>query len=306
MVFNAALFKKNVNEAPIILKIKKTGKGRTVFLESLSFLGVLATGAAGAVIVACAIKWIIENIQEEIPSLLFWMISYLPMFAVPVICLVWSKCIQKRTWIEIGFSSEGIWKNYGKGAIGGIALITVIILIGNLIGFFPNLQKAHSNLISILMMLAFWAVQGVAEEIVFRGYFLLSLIRKNGVLLSVVLCGVAFAAYHATNPGFSFSAGMSLFLFGILSSLLLIRCGNIWICSALHTFWNFTQNDLFGFHSEGVQMYPSVLTTDQNPNPLLGGGDYGLEGSALTAIILLISIVCLIRQMEREKRIQMG
>jgi hypothetical protein len=52
---------------------------------------------------------------------------------------------------------------------------------------------------------------------------------------------------------------------------------------------------LFGLPVSGITDFASIIETRAFGRPWLTGGDYGPEGAAITAIVLLIGIVVLVR-----------
>ena len=64
---------------------------------------------------------------------------------------------------------------------------------------------------------------------------------------------------------------------------------NLWFPIALHFSWNFFQGPIFGFEVSGIELN-SLIVQEITGSDLLTGGDFGLEGSALLSVLLLLSI----------------
>ena len=63
----------------------------------------------------------------------------------------------------------------------------------------------------------------------------------------------------------------------------------MWFPIALHFSWNFFQGPIFGFEVSGIELN-SLIVQEITGSDLLTGGDFGLEGSALLSVLLLLSI----------------
>ena len=71
-------------------------------------------------------------------------------------------------------------------------------------------------------------MQGFYEELVFRGFFMISIIRKNTIFVAVMVNSILFGLTHGFNNGFQVLALLNLILFGIFESIYLLKTGNIW------------------------------------------------------------------------------
>ena len=87
-------------------------------------------------------------------------------------------------------------------------------------------------------------LQGFYEELVFRGFFMISIIRKNTIFVAVMVNSILFGLTHGFNNGFQVLALLNLILFGIFESIYLLKTGNIWGISAIHSMWNFIQGNI--------------------------------------------------------------
>ena len=62
----------------------------------------------------------------------------------------------------------------------------------------------------------------------------------------------------------------------------------------LHFGWNVFQNIIFGFPNSGKITEVSFITFNLHKSELLNGGNFGLEGSLLSTIVLVLAIFVLI------------
>lgn len=274
----------------LVEEARKTGKGNRVWIELLKFLAVLISANLIMVFVGEIIKKVFfqEPVINEDISMLFQLYeSVLGIGLVILYCCV----IEKRTIMSMGFMKRHIFKQYIKGVCVGALLISVIVLMGILFNIFV-FDGSNSNLNKKIILL-FWVgfvLQGFYEELVFRGFLMISIIRKNTILVAVVANSLLFGLTHGLNNGFQVLALFNLILFGIFESIYLLKTGNIWGVSAIHSMWNFIQGDIYGFNVSGMAQSQSIFIFKISNCEIFSGGTFGLEGSLLTTIVLLSAI----------------
>lgn len=196
---------------------------------------------------------------------------------------------------HIGSGTGAKARCYAIGFVNGLLLLFGAVGIGLLTG---SLRLQPQRITDPLQWGAFllgFLLQGFGEEVLFRGYLLLSRANGRPVWVAVCISAAAFAVLHLQNPGISALAFCNLFLFGVLAALYAMRQDHIWGISAVHTAWNFAQGNLFGLSVSGNAIGPAplraVLAEDKS---LWNGGAFGLEGGLCTTIVLLTGVtVCL-------------
>lgn len=269
---------------------RKTRKGNRVWIELLKFLVVSISANLIMVFVGEIIKKVFFQealINEDISMLIQLYGSVLGIGLVILYCFG----IEKRTIMSMGFIKKHICKQYIKGLCVGVLLISAIVLIGALLNVFV-FDGRNANL-DIKIILLFWGgflLQGLYEEVVFRSFFMLSIIRKNTVLVAIMANSLLFGLTHGLNNGFQVLALLNLILFGIFESIYLLKTGNIWGVSAIHSMWNFIQGAIYGFNVSGIPQSQSLFSFEISNCEILSGGTFGLEGSLLTTIVLVSAI----------------
>lgn len=205
------------------------------------------------------------------------------------------KLLQKRKMVTMGFCKKGMIKEYLIGLVAGFACFSLAVLLGVITGAL-KIEGLNLNA-SIGMLVAFFLgfmIQGMAEEVICRGYFMVSYARKYPMYAAVIANALVFAALHLMNSGITVLSFINLTLFGVFASVYFIRRGNIWGIGAFHTIWNFVQGNFYGIRVSGMELDNSVLTTSLvEGKELLSGGAFGLEGSILVTIILTAGTILL-------------
>lgn len=81
-------------------------------------------------------------------------------------------------------------------------------------------------------------VAPIMEEILFRGLFLKSFLKRYSVKMSVIFSSLLFSFLHASPDGNYLSMLGITFLSGVFYAWLILKTGNIKIAMGCHVFWN--------------------------------------------------------------------
>lgn len=216
--------------------------------------------------------------------------------------LLFCKLIQKRKMTTVGFQKPGMWKEYLCGMAVGFGIFSVAVLICMVTGSLKIRGLSATFSVGIfLLFLVGYLVQGMAEEVLCRGYFLVSVSRRYPLAVGIAANALLFAALHLLNDGISVLAFINLVLFGVFASIYFIKRGNIWGVGALHSIWNLAQGNFYGIRVSGMQTSCSVLASEMVASrELINGGDFGLEGGlAVTIVLVLGSLILLMTRQQR-------
>lgn len=219
-----------------------------------------------------------------------------------LVVLLFCKLIQKRKVTTVGFQKPGMWKEYLSGLGIGFVIFTVAVLICVMTGSLKlqGLSPSFSVGVFVLFFLGY-LVQGMGEEVLCRGYFLVSVSRRYPLAVGIIANAVLFAALHLLNNGITVLAFINLVLFGVFASVYFIKRGNIWGVGALHSIWNLAQGNVYGIRVSGMQTSCSVLSSEMVAGrELINGGDFGLEGGlAVTFVLVAGTLILLVTRQQR-------
>ncbi len=218
------------------------------------------------------------------------------LFLAAVLLASWLmvRFLDMRSFASLGFAFDpGWWKEilYGLGA--GFFLIGFLFMIGLVIRSIDTSWTLHDSSIffrSFLVLLIYAAF----EETMFRGYPFQTLIEGIGKTSSVIILSAIFGVLHYFNPHSSMIGIVNTALAGAFLSVLYIKKRSLWLPICVHFSWNFCMGPVFGLPVSGVEFKGALLTTKPIGSELLSGGEFGLEGSILTTLLLIILIVGLI------------
>ena len=215
----------------------------------------------------------------------------------------WTRKVEKRPIRTLGFYRENILSNLLKGFGIGLALFLLTLLGLVALGQyrFESIRLNPYSLIFVVFTIPFWILQGTAEEVVSRAWLLPQLASRTNLKLAILISSVLFTLLHAGNSGLTPLSLVNLFLFGVAMSLYLLKTDTVWGVAGIHGAWNFAQGNLFGILVSGQPSGTSLMTfLPQGNQDWISGGSFGIEGSIMTSLVLLLLIVYLVYQLKKE------
>jgi membrane protease YdiL (CAAX protease family) len=226
----------------------------------------------------------------------FTMIALFATIATIVGAFLYCRFLEGRKISTLGFRTSKIAREYLVGMLVGLVLFSAAVLICVLTGTLTYEGLAYGSAGLIVVFFLGFLIQGMSEEVLCRGYFLISLARKQNLIVAIVVSSSAFGALHLLNDGVSALAIFNIILFGCFMAVYLIKRGNIWGAAAIHSMWNFTQGNIFGIQVSGMSKMESVFAFDATQGgELINGGAFGLEGGlAVTAVLAVALVIALL------------
>ncbi|HEV2762896.1 MAG TPA: type II CAAX endopeptidase family protein, partial [Pyrinomonadaceae bacterium] len=197
----------------------------------------------------------------------------------------------------LGWSTHRGWlRDFAFGSLVGIGTLLLAVLAGTFFGGYSFSLAGREALPAVFKTLAlaaaFFVVAGAAEEALFRGYPLQTLLRSVPAWVPLLLTAVLFGAVHLSNP--NASPGLpfvNTVLAGVWLAAAYLRTRSLWFPTGVHWAWNWTLGPVVGLPVSGLKMLsrdPLVQAADRGP-AWLTGGDYGVEGGAICTVALLLS-----------------
>jgi membrane protease YdiL (CAAX protease family) len=191
---------------------------------------------------------------------------------------------------------SGWQREFGLGVALGwgmlVASILPLVLSGGLIIAFWAIPRQFGILFIDLLVLA---VAALAEEVAFRGYPFQQLIDAMGPTLATIVFSLVFGALHMFNPGATRASFMVTVFSSWLLSVAYLRTKALWVCWGWHFAWNASMCLLFGLPVSGITQFSPIIQSDTVGPAWMTGGDYGPEGSVVTAMVILIGIFVVYR-----------
>ena len=214
---------------------------------------------------------------------------------------LFAKKILKRTDLSLGLVDDRKLKSYVIGVFLGIGLVSLISFVLWAFGF---VEISKNNIgfdkkIFIFYIIG-WMIQGFEEEFLLRSILMNQLGSRGKISLAIIANSLIFSILHLSNSGFTFLAFVNLSLIGIIFSLIFYMTDSIYISAGAHSFWNMAMANIFGIVVSGDVASPvTILNTKLKGNPIVSGGSFGLEGSVVTSLVLIIVLLILIRKIKK-------
>ena len=243
----------------------------------------------------------IERIFSFIDSnnLYFLLIVYSTSLTL-LLAYIFARKILKRDKVSLGLVDKKLYKTYGKGILLGMGMLSLIVIILNLTGF-AEIRKNSLNLKLFIAFLPAWMIQGFEEEFLLRAILMNQMAARGKISLAILANSLIFSIFHLGNSGFSPMAFVNLLLVGVIFSLVFYISDSIYMAAGAHTFWNMTMANIFGITVSGYKpIGETILKTSLKGPAIISGGDFGLEGSIITSLVLVGTLVILIRKIKQK------
>lgn len=272
-------------------------------LQALIFIAVMVTVQVGSVILNVVFFCVavltgsvtdlnMFNLEVVQNNDFVMLLSLFACAAEIILPIVYCRCIEGRSFRSMGFSRHGAALAYIKGFALGALMLGAAGGIAYASGTMHFSVSGDAFSPTIFLFLLGFMIQGIGEEVAFRGYFMVSLTNRVSMAAAVGASAVAFSLMHLLNAGINWLAVVNLILFGVFIALYMLRSDNIWGAAALHTAWNFFQGNVLGIQVSGMRMGVSLLTATYTPgDTLINGGEFGLEGGIIVTLILMAALL---------------
>jgi membrane protease YdiL (CAAX protease family) len=257
--------------------------------KSLGHLLLTALFALGLILLRRTLP---DSVRPYVPEPL---LAFLGALAASWLCAK----LERTPLAAQGFAlNRRAWRELGLGFAGGTVLVALVAFAGWLLGGFHWVRTPGSEASALLKSAGTMLAVALFEETLFRGYGFQRAVRGLGPRWAQVLFAVIFCLAHTFPEGMD-GAAMALavlntFLAGLMFGLCYLRTGGLALPVGVHFGWNWVLGSLgFGVSGSGS---PGWWTPVFHGKPLwLTGGDYGLEASALTLVVLTLAVVLLAR-----------
>ncbi|NOT41520.1 MAG: CPBP family intramembrane metalloprotease [Alphaproteobacteria bacterium] len=221
----------------------------------------------------------------------------LPFLAMGLVVVGWTVLIERRSLAAIGLTEAGAGPKFAVGLLVGVITSGFVVAgIWHLGGYAPaGFAFADADaLLYIAVLLACFAVQSSAEEILFRGWMLSAIARRWNVAGAVVIVSAVFTLLHL-QPGQPLSMANTV-LFSVFACCWALRSRHIWGVMGWHAAWNWFIGVGFEIPITGLDLQVPALVAKlvpQGAEYLTGGAD-GPEGSIVCSVLFIVASAFLI------------
>lgn len=227
---------------------------------------------------------------------------------IPVV-LVAGYHIDRRVLADLGLGIDrDWWVDLVFGSVLGAALMSGVFAVALLAGWIriddtfvvEGLGVGFAG--GMAVMLVFWLVSGVSEELMLRGYLLTNVAEgltgyvsdRLAVGVAVAVSSSLFGLIHAANPNASALSILGIGVAGVLLATGYLVTDELALPIGLHITWNLFQGTVYGFGVSGFDFGVSLVQiTETGPDVMTGGAfgpEAGLSGIAAGVIGIVIIV----------------
>lgn len=227
------------------------------------------------------------------------LITYYGYIIVSVVALLYWKIVEKKPLPKMGLTKHV--RSYFIGATIGVLLlgaaVATVTLTGSIkyVGIFDNIDA-----VTIALLVGGFVVQGATEEILCRGIVFHSLKEKTSLCIAANVSTLMFIIPHLSSL---FDGGAVYGILGIINlvlistvfSLLTVGFKSIWAACGLHSAWNAVLYCVLGLNLSGNdETVTAVFNMQSVGKNILNGGEYGIEASVITSVVLAIAVILIL------------
>ena len=255
-------------------------KSKGIMSFTAMFLLIIAYSFLQGILLEYIFKSVIGyNFEAVLCSYIFSAISI----------LVFIKIIEKSTWVEFGFNRNNSKEAFKIGI--GISVLGLIVIFGALVVSNNIMINLSDNIsyVSVLILFLLVLIQGILEEIIFRGYLMSRIAAKKSKWIAIFGSTIFYLVFHMSNPTTTKLSFFNIFLISIVLCLLYWYFDNVLVVVIFHGIWNCISGVVLGFNISGIKVLNSVFTIKLlRDMQVVTGGDFGLDGSILTTLYFAI------------------
>lgn len=196
-----------------------------------------------------------------------------------------------------GLGKSPCGRRFGFGALTGFAGLTLLLCVMKVAGVFEfGMAMEHGKELATFALIyaTLFFVVGLSEEMLFRGYALVSLTEAINFWPAAIVLAILFGATHAKHGGESAAGLVFAGLFAIVLAYTFKRTGSLWFAIGLHAAWDFAESFVYGVPDSGVIVPGRWLSPAVHGPAWLTGGSAGPEGSYLM-VLVFVGIVLAVR-----------
>ena len=250
--------KESIDCPKLVEQSKKVQKGQHWLVELLVFVTVYIIAAFGEMLILLPGELVLLNTNtayqdaaasgdmEQLSEVsvqiagsdAYAVLKLFSGIAMLLVVVLFCRKFQKRSFEMIGFVKEHALREYAIGL--GLGVVFAVVTGG--IAVAAGKAKLFTGTAPgmLVLFLLGYLIQGMAEELLYRSYLMVTIARRYSMTVAVLISAYAAGAVEAP---LAFLNGM---LFGIFAALYLIRRGNIWGIGAFHAAWSFVRDIVFG------------------------------------------------------------
>lgn len=210
--------------------------------------------------------------------------------------------VHEHFFAAMGLGRFSGWRRQTlEGLAIGTGLIVVAVVAMAIFGDLRATVSISSRTIWLAISELFiLATAAMGEELMFRSYPFQRLREAGGPVVAVVVMSLLFGMAHRGNPHASTLAMLNTCVIGALLCVAYLRTGALWMSWGIHFAWNTALGLVFGLPVSGLTDFAVMAKTRASGPRWMTGGSYGIEGSWLGTIVIVLGLVPVVLLTRRE------
>lgn len=231
-----------------------------------------------------------EEIMGKRATFNFWLASFIPqVLSFIFLCYKYHFFKKLKDCFLNSFLFD--WKRVSLILIIAICLPFLVIFINYVIlksiDINFSINQIYFKKTPIIFILTFCSA--LIEELIFR-FIPYELIPKRMNFKNIFIVNSIFCIAHIFNPNPNIIGLISILLAGVLLTVIYLKTNNIIYSTLIHTFWNFIIGPILGGNVSGIYI-GGVFSYKLCKSNILSGGNYGMEGSIISVILLFLFLL---------------
>ena len=254
-------------------------------------LGVVVAVVANFIAIVVATS--IAHGRERLLEAVYRPLTMLLLLAGFALLLITADRVCEGVMPALGLGRFPGWRREALLGIGiGAGLVCLAVIWIALAGSLDVQIKLTGRTIDLaLLELMVLATGAMTEELMFRSYPFQRLLEAVGPAPAVVIMSLLFGLAHGANPHASKLAMFNTFAIGVLLCLAYLRTRALWLPWGIHFAWNTALGVVFGLPVSGLTDFAVIVRTRAAGPRWVTGGAYGIEGSLLGTVVMLLGFV---------------
>jgi membrane protease YdiL (CAAX protease family) len=255
-------------------------------------LGVVVAVIAN--FIAIGVAGPLSHSQARLLETLYRPLTMLLLLGGYALLLMSADQVHERLFSAMGLGKFPGWVRQALwGVVIGAALTVVAVLWIVIFGDLRAMSFSISNHALALALLELFSLSTAAmgEELMFRGYPFHRLVETTGPAFAVVVMSLLFGYAHGGNPHASRLAMVNTCAIGALLCTAYLRTGALWMSWGIHFAWNTALGLVFGLPVSGLTDFSVIIRTRASGPRWVTGGAYGIEGSVVGTIVILLGFI---------------
>lgn len=306
---------------PFVEEARKTGRAHPFFVEILLFLAVywcanllsglflvpvlmirlfFAPQYAGWLESGLSMEEMMEKAQEITQTLndedpVVFIASLFASIGIALVVMLYCRFLEKRRLPSLGLRRDSA-RMILPAALAGLAAAFAAVLFAVLFRSmtFDGVDGTFSPGYAVLLFFGL-LVSAFATELLMHSYLMTSLSRALPLGFSLIASAIFPAVLDFGLTGNAWIGAINVFLLGILTGLLMIRTGSVWVSTVFRALWTFAAYTLIGIEGMPTRV-PTHLLSFSLPatGDLVSGGTSGIEAGIAGTLVLLLGTVLLL------------